>query len=158
MRSNSYRLLGGEDWFKLGDRDMGTQLIRTERLKNGEKLSDITRDFCSKWGVTAAILPMSDQLIQTRVETKDKRVLDFQEYFVHQKCVPEVSGFRFDGIEEAEPVPGALDAIHDCEFVVICPSNPWVSIDPILSVKHIREALTWEMCACRITHYRWECR
>jgi len=135
------KLLGGEDWFKLGDRDLGTQLIRTERIKNGEKLSDITRDFCSKWGVKASILPMSDNFIQTKVETKDKRLLDFQEYFVHQKCQPEVSGFLFSGIEKAEPSPGMIEAIQTCEFVIICPSNPWVSIDPILSVKHVREAL-----------------
>ncbi len=136
------KFLGGEDWFKLGDRDLGTQLRRTERIKNGEKLSDITRDFCFKWGVKASILPMSDDFIQTKVETKDKRLLDFQEYFVHQKCQPEVSGFLFSGIEKAEPSPGMMEAIQACEFVVVCPSNPWVSIDPILSVKHVREALT----------------
>jgi LPPG:FO 2-phospho-L-lactate transferase len=128
--------LGGPDWFNLGDRDLGTHLERTRRLKAGQTLSQVTRDFCKAWGVVHTVLPMSDQPVRTVVETEEGD-LPFQEYFVHRRCEPRVQGFRFEGLEAAEPVPGAREAIESAEAVVICPSNPWVSIDPILNV--IRE-------------------
>jgi LPPG:FO 2-phospho-L-lactate transferase len=123
--------LGGPGWFNLGDRDLGTHLERTRRLKEGQTLSQITRDFCKTWGVEQTVLPMSDQPVRTMVET-DEGELAFQEYFVHRRCEPKVKGFRFEGLDKAEATPGALEAIQAAEAVVICPSNPWVSIDPIL--------------------------
>ena len=129
--------LGGPTWFNLGDRDLGTHLERTRRLREGQALSQITRDFCKAWGVEQTVLPMSDQAVRTIVET-DEGELDFQEYFVHRKCEPKVKGFRFEGLDKAEAAPRALEAIKSANAVVICPSNPWVSIDPILKVLNLR--------------------
>ena len=123
--------LGGPDWFRLGDRDLGTHLERTRRLKSGDSLSRITREFCKAWGVKHTVLPMSDSPVRTMVQT-DEGELPFQEYFVHLKCEPRVNGFRFEGIEAAEPAPGAKEALESANVLVICPSNPWVSVDPIL--------------------------
>src|SRR5512147_1540679 len=125
--------LGGPNWFNLGDQDFGTHLERTRRLKEGQCLSEITRDFCKAWGIAPTVLPMSDQPVRTIVDT-DEGELAFQEYFVHRRCEPRVKGFRFDGADKAESVKGAREAIQLADAVVICPSNPWVSIDPILKV------------------------
>jgi len=125
--------LGGPDWFKLGDQDLGTHLERTRQLKDGQSLSQITRDFCKAWGIQHTVLPMSDNPVRTIVNT-DEGELAFQEYFVHRKCEPRVKGFRFGGADMAEPAPGAHEAIQSADAIVICPSNPWVSIDPILKV------------------------
>lgn len=125
--------LGAPDWFNLGDSDLATHIERTRRLKEGQTLSQITRDFCKAWGVKHTVLPMSDQPVRTIVETEEGD-LPFQEYFVHRKCEPRVKGFRFEGADVAEPAPGTREAIQSAEAVVICPSNPWVSIDPILRV------------------------
>lgn len=127
--------LGGPSWFNLGDQDLGTHLERTRRLKEGHCLSDMTRDFCKAWGIQHTVLPMSDSSVRTIVET-DEGELAFQEYFVHRRCEPRVKGFRFDGADQAEPAPGAREAIQSADAVVFCPSNPWVSIDPILRVIH----------------------
>jgi LPPG:FO 2-phospho-L-lactate transferase len=125
--------LGGPTWFRLGDQDLGTHLERTRRLKEGQTLSQITKDFCKAWGIKPTILPMSDQSVRTIVETEEGN-LAFQEYFVHRRCEPRVTGFRFEGLEVAKPAPGAREAIQSADVVIICPSNPWVSIDPILRV------------------------
>ena len=125
--------LGGIDWFKLGDKDLGTHLERTRRLKEGYSLSQITTDFCTAWGIKHNVLPMSDKPLRTFVETEEGE-LAFQEYFVHRRCEPRVTGFWFDGVEQAEPARGAREALQAADAVVICPSNPWVSIDPILTV------------------------
>jgi LPPG:FO 2-phospho-L-lactate transferase len=125
--------LGGPDWFNLGDQDLGTHLERTRRLKAGQTLTQITNDFCKAWGVEHTILPMSNQPVRTIVETEEGD-LAFQEYFVHRRCEPRVRGFRFDGVESAEPAPGAQEALQIAEAVIICPSNPWVSVDPIFQV------------------------
>ena len=125
--------LGGADWFRLGDKDLGTHLERTRRLKEGYSLSQITKDFCKAWGIEHTIIPMSDKPVRTFVETEEGE-LAFQEYFVHRRCEPRVTGFWFDGVEGAEPARGAREAIQSANAVVICPSNPWVSIDPILKV------------------------
>jgi len=125
--------LGGPSWFNLGDQDLGTHLERTRRLKEGNSLSQITKDFCKAWNVKHTVLPMSDQPVRTIVDT-DEGELAFQEYFVHKRCEPRVKGFRFDGIDSAEPAQGTREAIQSADAVVICPSNPWVSIDPILRV------------------------
>ena len=125
--------LGGPNWFCLGDQDIATHLERTRRLKGGEPLSQITRDFCKAWGISHTILPMTDSPVRTIVDS-DEGELAFQEYFVHRQCGPKVKGFRFDGVDVAEPAFGVREAVESAEAIVICPSNPWVSVDPILRV------------------------
>ncbi|MHB8777234.1 MAG: 2-phospho-L-lactate transferase [Anaerolineales bacterium] len=125
--------LGGPAWFRLGDQDIATHLERTRRLKEGQSLSQITRGFCKAWGIEHTILPMSDSPVRTMVDT-DEGELVFQEYFVHRRCEPRVRGFRFEGVDSAEAVAGAREALAAADAVVICPSNPWVSVDPILRV------------------------
>lgn len=136
----SLTVLGGPDWFNLGDRDLGTHLERTRRLRKGETLSQITHDFCRSWGIKHCILPMSDDPVPTWVDT-ERGELQFQEYFVRFQCQPQVKGFSFRGIDKAAPAPGISEALSQADAVVICPSNPWVSIDPILSVPGIRAAM-----------------
>jgi LPPG:FO 2-phospho-L-lactate transferase len=125
--------LGGPNWFRLGDQDIATHLERTRRMKEGQSLSQITKDFCAAWGIKHTVLPMTDSPVRTIVDT-DEGELAFQEYFVHRHCEPRVKGFRFDGVEVAEPVIGAREAIDSAEAIIICPSNPWVSVNPILRV------------------------
>ncbi len=125
--------LGGPNWFRLGDQDIATHLERTRRMKAGQSLSEVTKDFCSAWGIKHTILPMSDSPVRTMVDT-DEGELAFQEYFVYRRCEPRVKGFRFDGVNSAEPAPGAREAIDSAGAIIICPSNPWVSVDPILRV------------------------
>jgi len=125
--------LGGPAWLRLGDQDMGTNLERTRRLQEGQTLSQITRDFCNAWGIQQTVLPMSNQAVRTIVET-DEGDLAFQEYFVHRRCEPRVRGFRFEGADTAESAPGAREAIQSADAVILCPSNPWVSINPILRI------------------------
>ncbi len=133
--------LGAENWFRLGDKDLATHLERSRRLRDGESLSSITRDFCARWEIGPQILPMTDTPVPTIVDTVEFGELAFQEYFVHKRCEPTVRGFRFAGIEAAQPAPGLLAALGQADAVVFCPSNPWVSLDPILSVAGVREAL-----------------
>ena len=132
--------LGGPDWFRLGDRDLATHIERTRRLRDGRTLSQITQDFCAAWGIGPAVLPMSDDPIPTIV-LSDEGELPFQEYFVHRQCKPAVEGFRFDGVEDADPAPGVVQAIRNADLIVICPSNPWVSIDPILAVPSLKSEI-----------------
>jgi LPPG:FO 2-phospho-L-lactate transferase len=137
---SNIQTLGGPSWFLLGDKDLGTHLERTRRLRAGEALSTITADFCAAWGIAPRVLPMSDQPVRTMVHTNEGE-LAFQEYFVARRCEPQVSGFRFEGVERAQPAPGLLAAIAAAELVVVCPSNPWVSVAPILAVPGVRDAL-----------------
>jgi LPPG:FO 2-phospho-L-lactate transferase len=134
--------LGGETWFRLGDTDLATNMERTRRLAAGDSLSDITADFCRRLGVRCRVVPMSDHIVGTRVKT-DRGWLDFQDYFVRYQCAPVVEGFLFAGVETAAPSPGFLAALRDpaLRAVVICPSNPFISIDPILSLRGVRDAL-----------------
>src|SRR5450759_626211 len=134
--------LGGPGWFQLGDKDAGTHLERTRRLNGGQILSQITAEFCRAWGVRQTIIPMTDQTVHTMVDTIEYGELAFQDYFVQRKCIPRVKGFRFDGIEFANPAPGVLEAINKADAVVICPSNPWVSIDTILGIHGVNPALS----------------
>lgn len=133
--------LGGPTWFRLGDRDLATHLERTRRLQQGERLSEVVTAFCQAWGVKVKVLPMSNDLVSTVVLTKEGTELGFQDYFVARECQPEVRGFRFVGSETAQPAPGVLEALRKADLVVICPSNPWVSIGPILALPGVREAL-----------------
>ncbi len=132
--------LGGPGWFNLGDQDLGTHMERTRRFNEGQSLSQITRDFCIAWGIEPTVLPMSDQPVRTIVETEEGD-LAFQEYFVRRRCEPKVKGFRFEGVEIAKPAPGALEALEAADAAIICPSNPWVSIDPILEVLQLRSTI-----------------
>lgn len=134
--------LGGPAWFHLGDQDIATHLERTRRLKAGESLTQIVKGFCGAWGIGTNVLPMSDQDVRTIVKTKSLGELEFQDYFVRNHCEPKVTGFRFKGIETATPAPGVINAIRQADYIIICPSNPWVSIAPILSVPGIRQEIT----------------
>lgn len=134
------RNLGAEAWFQLGDRDLATHLFRTERMRAGAKLSEVTREITAALGVKSAIVPMSDDPLPTMVQTKNG-LLEFQEYFVRRRAKDAVRGVLFYGSEEAKPAPGVLEAIVRADAVIFCPSNPLISIGPILAVPGIREAL-----------------
>lgn len=136
----SLEQLGGQTWFRLGDRDLALHVVRSARLRAGEPLSIVTRDLCMKLGVQVRLTPMSDQPVRTMVETDQGR-LAFQQYFVAHHCEPAVRGFEFQGVQEAWPAPGIERDLAECQLVVFCPSNPWVSIDPILAVPGMRQAL-----------------
>lgn len=141
--------LGGENWFALGDRDLATHMERTRRLALGEPLSAITEDFCTRLGIGAKIIPMSDDPVRTIVHT-DEGALPFQDYFVRRHCAPRVTGLDFTGAELATPSPSlrALMQRTDIEGIVICPSNPFLSIDPILAVPGIRAWLQARVAPC----------
>src|SRR6516162_3447004 len=135
--------LGGEDWFRLGDRDLAVHVERTRRLRAGETLSTITQDFCRRLGVPARVLPMSDDPVGTRVRTAEGWI-EFQDYFVRRRCEPVVHELAFHGAATARPQPEFLAALADpgTTAVVICPSNPFISIEPIFAVPGVRAALT----------------
>jgi LPPG:FO 2-phospho-L-lactate transferase len=133
--------LGGVDWFHIGDQDLATHLERTRRLNAGQSLSQVVHDFCLAWGIGPTILPATDHPLATIVDTVERGEIAFQEYFVHQRCEPTVKSFDFDGLQNARPAPGVLQAIQQAQAVVFCPSNPWVSIDPILKISGIAPAL-----------------
>ncbi len=137
---NILKSMGLPDWFQLGDTDLATHLYRTYKLSQGLPLSTITSDVCRLLDVKVIILPMSDDIIQTWVYT-DEGDLEFQEYFVHRQSKPAVKGFKFTGIEKSHPAPGVIEAIDQCDAVILCPSNPWVSIDPILNIPGIKPAV-----------------
>ena len=141
--------LGGEDWFALGDRDLATHLERTRRLGAGETLSAIIADFCARLGIRQTIVPMSDDLVQTRVHTREG-ILAFQDYFVRWRCEPAVTGLEFAGADTARPSAGliALMGSDAVRGIVICPSNPFLSIEPILAVPGIRDWLRNRRVPC----------
>jgi LPPG:FO 2-phospho-L-lactate transferase len=147
IRGDSFNFVGGlkalgaEAWFSLGDRDMATCRHRTERIAAGVALTVVTDDIRRALGVVTTILPMTDDAVATKISTGDGRELEFQEYFVRERCEPEVAEITFSGIEEAIPAPGVIDAIVGADVVVVCPSNPLLSIAPILGVSGIRDAL-----------------
>ena len=134
------RELGGEDWFQLGDGDLALHILRTNALQHGETLSTITSRFGRLWGLASTILPMSDDPVRTMIDT-DEGVLPFQHYFVARRCEPAVRAVRFEGAEAARPAPGVVEAIAQADAILIAPSNPYLSIDPVLAVPGIREAL-----------------
>jgi LPPG:FO 2-phospho-L-lactate transferase len=138
--------LGGETWFNLGDGDLATHVERTRRLAAGESLSQVTDDFRRRLGISARLLPMSDDRVCTRLRT-DEKWLDFQDYFVRRRASPVVYEIFYAGASEARANPDFLAALTagDLDAVVICPSNPFLSIDPVLSLPLVRDALR----ACR---------
>ncbi|MBN2148018.1 MAG: 2-phospho-L-lactate transferase [Anaerolineales bacterium] len=142
----SLAALGGPSWFRLGDRDLGLHLERTRRLRRGQRLSQMTQKFCQAWGVRHTILPVTDDEVPTRVRIAEEDTgreveIAFQDYFVRWQCLPSVCGFRFAGVEAARPAPGVLEALDAADAVILCPSNPWVSIDPILAVPGVQASV-----------------
>ena len=130
--------LGGPTWFRLGDRDLALHHERTRRLASGEPLSGVTRALAATMGVRSAVLPMTDDRVRTLVLTAEGEI-PFQTYFVAMGCEPVVRGFRFSGAESARPAPGVLEALAGADVIVLCPSNPWVSLDPILALPGVRD-------------------
>jgi LPPG:FO 2-phospho-L-lactate transferase len=141
--------LGGENWFRLGDRDLAVHIERTSQLRRGEALSAITADFCRRLGVGPRVLPATDDPVRTRLRT-DEGWLDFQDYFVRLQCRPVVRELTFAGAETARIHPDLNAALSDerLRAVVICPSNPFISVEPILAIPGMREALA--ACAAPI--------
>lgn len=132
--------LGEPYWFSVGDRDLATHVLRTKLLSEGQTLSQATRTIADRFGVRSRILAMSDQAVETRIETPDGEI-SFEEYFVQRRYQDQVSSVRFAGAEDAKPAPGVVDAIAHADAVLIAPSNPVTSIGPILAVPGIRDAL-----------------
>jgi LPPG:FO 2-phospho-L-lactate transferase len=134
--------LGGETWFRLGDRDLATHVERTRRLAAGETLSEVTDDLARRLGVALRVAPMSDDDVRTVVVT-DEGELSFQHYFVRRRCEPAVRRLRYEGAAAARPSPALAEALGrpDLELVVICPSNPYLSVDPLLALPGVRERL-----------------
>ncbi len=138
--------LGGDTWFRLGDRDVALHVVRTQRLRAGETLSAVTDDLCKRLGIGPRVIPMTDDRVRTRLKT-DQGWLDFQDYFVNRRCEPVVSELAFEGAAAATPHPEFMAALADpaLQAVVICPSNPFISVEPILAIPGVRAA----MVACK---------
>lgn len=132
--------IGGPDWFRLGDKDLATSLYRTQRRRHGDSLTDITRDLCVAFGLDHVILPMTDDVVATRVHT-DQGDLSFQEYFVERQCEPVVQRLEYRGAATATARRRVVAAIERADVVVVAPSNPFLSIDPILAIPAIGEAV-----------------
>ena len=133
--------LGGADWFRLGDRDLALHVLRSHRLRAGETLSSITDDVRQRFGIAPRILPMSDDPVRTQIKT-DQGWLDFQDWFVRLRAEPLARAVRFAGVEQARPQPVLLEALRaQPRGIVICPSNPFISIEPILAVPGLRDAI-----------------
>ncbi len=140
--------LGGEDWFRLGDRDLATHLFRTGRLRSGAPLSAVTAELGKRRGIAVRLVPVTDDPLRTRVALAETSTLgpagtevSFQDYFVRLRHDVPVRGVRFEGAETARPAPGVMEALLDASTIVVCPSNPVVSIGPILAVPGVRETL-----------------
>ena len=142
---DSVAALGGETWFRLGDLDLGVHLVRTQALRAGEALSSVTARLCSALGVRARLLPATDDRLRTWIATAAGE-LTFQEWFVARGHRDDVDGVRFEG--DAAPAPGVLDAIAGADMILVAPSNPYVSVWPILSVRGIRDALAARTVPC----------
>jgi LPPG:FO 2-phospho-L-lactate transferase len=140
---NSLRMLAGlgfETWFKLGDGDLAVQVVRNGLLKSGLSLSEAVAKLCRMFSVRARLLPVSDDRVRTVILSGGVR-LGFQEYFVKRGATDEVAGVLFEGCESAKPAPGVLEAIETAKRIVVCPSNPFLSVNPILSVPGVRDGL-----------------
>lgn len=137
---NKLRVYSGYEWFNLGDRDLATHIFRTELLRSGHSLSDVTKRICGALGVSAEVLPMSDDKFETGISTA-VGLMHFEEYIIKRGAKDEVLGIEFDGKNEAKPASGVIEAIEQGERIIVCPSNPVVSIGTILSVRGIRNAL-----------------
>ncbi len=139
--AEQFRRLGDDTWFQLGDRDLATHVWRTEQLHRGRPLSEVTRRLGERLRLGFDLLPMTDQPVVTRVHTVDGQDLHIQEYLVREACRPEIRRIEYRGIERAQPAPGVREAIRSADLVVIAPSNPVISIGPILAVPGLRAEL-----------------
>jgi LPPG:FO 2-phospho-L-lactate transferase len=139
---DSIGALGGEDWFRLGDRDLALHVERSRRLRLGQTLSEVTADICRRLGIGVRVVPMSDDRVRTRVRS-DAGWIDFQDYFVRQQCRPVVHELAFEGVEVARPHAEIVAALRSGEVraVIVCPSNPFISIEPILAISGMRDAI-----------------
>ena len=139
---DSLEQLGGQTWFRLGDKDLATHLERTQRLQAGASLTETTAYLAKRLGIEHSLLPMSDDPVRTRVKTEQGE-LAFQEYFVREQCVPAISDFYFEGIEQAKPQADLMTLLadDDLDAIIICPSNPFVSVEPMLRLAGVREAM-----------------
>ena len=146
IRGDSFRCLealgrlGADTWFQLGDLDLATHLFRTQRLRQGASLSDVTAQITAALKIRSTLVPMSNERVRTRICTPSGE-LEFQTYFVKRRARDRVTAMRFEGASDAAPAPGLLDAIGSAEAVILCPSNPFISIGPILAIPGIRQAL-----------------
>lgn len=146
MRGDSFRCLealgrlGADTWFQLGDHDLATHLFRTERLRGGATLAEVTSEITAALKVRSTLVPMSNEPVRTRICTPSGE-LEFQTYFVKRRARDRVTAMRFEGASEATPAPSLLEAIEKAEAIILCPSNPFISIGPILAVPGIRAAL-----------------
>ena len=138
---------GGDDWFRLGDRDLGLHLVRTQALREGVELSEITRRLCERAGIDTTIVPATDGRLRTNVVTA-AGIFPFQQWFVARRHADEVDGVRYEGAEDAEPAPGVLEALAAADAILLAPSNPYLSIGPILAVSAIREAVEGRSTRC----------
>jgi LPPG:FO 2-phospho-L-lactate transferase len=134
------KALGVDTWFNIGDRDLATHIYRTNRLLQGATLAEVTDEVRTKLGLKTRILPMSNDHFETKIITP-MGTLHFEEYFVKHQCKPKFLGVEFDGEASAKPAPGVLDAVLDADLVIVCPSNPIVSVGTILSIAGVRDAL-----------------
>jgi LPPG:FO 2-phospho-L-lactate transferase len=132
--------LGCDTWFRIGDRDLATHIFRTQRMAENDSLSRVTASLQSRYALGMRILPMTDSHVPTRIHT-DEGPLPFQDYFVRRHCEPRVLRISFDGIESSRPAPGVVESILEADAVILCPSNPFISIGPILAVPGIRAVL-----------------
>ncbi|MFL5938233.1 MAG: 2-phospho-L-lactate transferase [Gaiellaceae bacterium] len=139
--------LGGEAWFRLGDRDLGLHLVRTQARREGKPLSAVTAQLAAALGVETTLLPATDEPLRTWLDTPNGS-FDFQQWFVARSHRDAVDRVRFDGAAAARPAPGVLDALHEADVILIAPSNPYVSIGPILAVERIRAALERRRVPC----------
>jgi LPPG:FO 2-phospho-L-lactate transferase len=139
--------LGGESWFRLGDRDLGLHLVRTQALQRGESLSAVTASFAASLGVGTRLLPATDDRLRTWIRTPAGE-FTFQVWFVARGHADEVDALRFEGADVAQPAPGVLEAIESADLLLIAPSNPYVSIGPILALERVREALARRTAPC----------
>lgn len=139
---DALRRYGEETWFGVGDQDLATHLLRTQALANGESLTAITQKLTSALGIRHAVLPMTDAQVATKIATVEHGELDFQDYFVHHRWQPTARAIRFDGAEQADVSSAVRQAIENADVILFGPSNPWLSIAPILSIPGMRDLLT----------------
>ena len=138
----SFAELGGENWFQLGDRDLAVHVMRKQLLREGLTLSEVTSELYQRFGISHAVIPMTNEQVATKIQSQGE-LKSFQKYFVREKCEPKIEKIVYHGSEHAKPVPAVLEKLKDPNLsgVVICPSNPFLSIDPILSLETIKSAL-----------------
>ncbi len=138
---------GGEDWFRLGDLDLGLHLVRTQRLRGGATLSGVTAELTERTALATTILPATDDRLRTQVET-DAGTFPFQEWFVGRGHRDEVTGVSYDGADDARPAPRVLEALEEAEAILLAPSNPYLSLGPVLAVREIRDAIAGRRARC----------